>query len=88
MTTKEMESLRELIMRLGQLAADRRAFTTILEGSKVQNWQHRLDELRQTPEYQLIEKGYEVLACQMEVDANFEALDRMLQQLDGGKPPN
>lgn len=88
MTTEEMAWLRELVTRLGQFAADRRAFITILEELRVQNWQQRLDELRQTPEYQVIAKRYEVLVRQMEVDANFETLARMLQQLNEGKPPN
>ena len=52
----------ELITQLGKFAADRRAFITILEEPKVQNWQPRLDELRQTPEYQVIAQRYEILA--------------------------
>jgi len=83
-----MKWLRELITQLGKFAADRRAFITILEEPKVQNWQPRLDELRQTPEYQVIAQRYEILARQMEVDADFEALARMLQQLNEERPPN
>jgi hypothetical protein len=88
MTREEMKWLRELITQLGKFAADRRAFITILEEPKVQNWQPRLDELRQTPEYQVIAQRYEILARQMEVDADFEALARMLQQLNEERPPN
>jgi hypothetical protein len=88
MTPEEMQWLRELIVRLGQFAADRRAFITIFEELKVQDWQVRLTELRQRPEYQLIAKRYELLARQIEVDADFEALARLLQQADEGKPSN
>jgi uncharacterized Rmd1/YagE family protein len=88
MTREEMKWLRELITQLGKFAVDRRAFITILEEPKVQNWQPRLDELRQTPEYQVIAQRYEILARQMEVDADFEALARMLQQLNEERPPN
>jgi len=88
MNPSEMNQFRELIVRLGQFAAERRAFITIFEELGVQDWQLRLNELRQTPEYRLIANRYELLAGQIEVDADFAALARLLQQADEGKPPN
>jgi hypothetical protein len=88
-TTEEMmDTIRKLIKRLGQFAAERRALITILDELKVLNWEQRLEEIRLTPEYQLIAKQYELLALRMQVDEDFEALARMLQQLDEGKPQN
>ena len=88
MAAEELAVLREAITMLGKFVAEHRALITTLEELGATGWQTRLHELRETPEYQLIAKRYELAALQYEVDADFEALARLLQQSDEGKPPN
>lgn len=80
--------LRDVVERLGRFAADRRALITILQKAGINDWEAQLLELRKTPEYQAIALRYQVLLKQVEVDADFEALAQIMQELGGDKPPN
>ena len=80
--------LRETVERLGVFTAERRALITILLEAGVTDWEARLTALRKTPEYQLIALRYKALLMQAEVDANFEALAQLMQELNEGKPLN
>ena len=80
--------LRHVVDTLGKFAAERRALITILNEAGVSDWESRLTELRQTPEYRTIALRYQVLLEQAEVDASFEALAQLVQESTEGKLPN
>ena len=90
MTTEELNELRQIAKWLGEFAAERRAFITILEELRVspKTWERRLNQLRETPEYRAIALRYQTIFEQMKLDSSFEALARLVQQLNEGKPPN
>jgi hypothetical protein len=88
MTPEELNEVGTIVKKLGEFAAERRALVTILNEQKVSNWENRLKEIRETPEYRTIALRYETIFRQMQVDASFEALAGMTQLLNEGKPQN
>lgn len=88
MTLDYKSILVEIVERLGQFAADRRALITILAENGISGWESRLAELRQVPDYKVIAARYRLLLKQAEVDADFRSLAQLMQELDQDKPPN
>jgi hypothetical protein len=80
--------LQHVVETMGKFAAERRALITILIDAGVTDWETQLEELRKTPQYQTIALRYPLLLKQAEVEANFEPLALLMQELNRDKLKN
>lgn len=88
MTEEEIKTFAYLFTTLGQCVAERKALIAIANGAGIADVEAVLRKYRDSPEYQLQVRKFELLAKRFEVVQTAEALAELMQLLPGRKPEN
>lgn len=88
MTADELNVLEMLMVTLGKCTAERRVLITIAQDAGIPNLEDRLAHHRESPQYQLLVRRFQIAAKQLQVDSTAEALAQLFAKLNEGKPEN
>lgn len=88
MTREEAKTVAYLFTMLGRCVAERTALISIAEDAGIREVEAALQKYRNSPDYQLQVRKFELLATRLEIDRTAEALAQLMQLLSGGKPEN
>jgi len=84
---EELQSPTSFLVTLDKYVAERRALITIAPDADISDLEAQLQKHRESRQYQLIVRKFQVVVKQLEVDQTAEALARLVHELNEGKPP-